>query len=63
MVSPIMLQRSVSESFLWCTSFFTVPPVRGVDVGIGHGTSLASAKRDASMQALEYLKSHGNGAN
>ncbi|KAN0128578.1 hypothetical protein V8E53_013623 [Lactarius tabidus] len=31
---------------------------RGVDVGIGHGTSLASAKRDASMQALEYLKSH-----
>lgn len=38
-------------------------PVRGVNVGIGHGTSMASAKRDASVQALEYLRSHGNGAN
>jgi len=36
---------------------------RGVDVGVGHGSSLTSAKRDASVQALAYLKSHGNGAN
>ncbi|KAI0254724.1 hypothetical protein BJV78DRAFT_1182421 [Lactifluus subvellereus] len=30
---------------------------RGVNVGVGHGSSLGSAKRAASVQALEYLKS------
>jgi dsRNA-specific ribonuclease len=58
-----MSQRSVSDFLVVNHQFLTVPQVRGVDVGIGHGTSLASAKRDASMQALEYLKLHGNGAN
>ncbi|KAH9002437.1 hypothetical protein EDB86DRAFT_309095 [Lactarius hatsudake] len=32
---------------------------RGVNVGVGHGSSMGSAKRDASVQALAYLKSHG----
>ena len=41
--------------------FFTVPLVRGVNIGVGHGSSMGSAKRDASVQALAYLKSHGNG--
>jgi len=31
---------------------------RGVNVGIGHGSSIGSAKREASVQALEYLRSH-----
>ncbi|KAI0248823.1 hypothetical protein BJV78DRAFT_1232731 [Lactifluus subvellereus] len=31
---------------------------RGVNVGIGHGSSMGSAKREASVQALEYLRSH-----
>ncbi|KAI0298835.1 hypothetical protein BC826DRAFT_1102897 [Russula brevipes] len=32
---------------------------RGVSVGVGHGSSIGAAKRDASVQALQYLKSHG----
>ncbi|KAF8464971.1 hypothetical protein DFH94DRAFT_699030 [Russula ochroleuca] len=31
---------------------------RGVNVGVGHGSSMGSAKRNASMQALEYLRQH-----
>jgi hypothetical protein len=34
--------------------------VREVSIGVGHGSSMGSAKREASVQALEYLKSHGN---
>jgi hypothetical protein len=33
--------------------------VRGVNVGVGHGSSVGAAKRKASVQALEYLRSHG----
>jgi hypothetical protein len=32
-----------------------------VNVGVGHGSSMGSAKRQASVQALEYLKTYGNG--
>ena len=46
---------------VWNDQFFTVTPVRGVNIGVGHGSSMGSAKRDASVQALEYLKSHGTG--
>ena len=35
--------------------------VRGVNVGIGHGSTKGIAKRNASLQALEYLKTHGKG--
>ncbi|KAH9983197.1 hypothetical protein BJV74DRAFT_47364 [Russula compacta] len=31
---------------------------RGVTVGVGHGTSKGAAKRDASVQALQYLRLH-----
>jgi hypothetical protein len=44
-------------SFNFCSLFFTI--VRGVNVGVGHGTTKGIAKRDASIQALEYLKTHG----
>ncbi len=37
--------------------FYTT--VRGVNVGVGHGSTKGIAKRNASVQALEYLKSHG----
>jgi hypothetical protein len=37
--------------------FFTT--VRGVNVGVGHGSTKGIAKRNASIQALEYLKTHG----
>jgi dsRNA-specific ribonuclease len=51
-----------SPFFLSDQLFFTpCTTVRGVNVGIGHGSSVGSAKRQASMQALEYLKTHGNG--
>ena len=43
-----------------CHFFTPCTTVRGVNVGIGHGSSIGSAKREASMQALEYLRSHGN---
>ncbi len=33
--------------------------VRGVNVGVGHGSTKGIAKRNASAQALEYLKMHG----
>jgi hypothetical protein len=33
--------------------------VRGVNVGVGHGSTKSIAKRNASLQALEYLKTHG----
>ena len=33
--------------------------VRGVNVGVGHGSSVGVAKRKASVQALEYLRSYG----
>ncbi|KAH9998290.1 hypothetical protein BJV77DRAFT_981079 [Russula vinacea] len=33
-------------------------PFRGVNVGVGHGSSMGSAKRNASVQALQYLKQH-----
>ena len=36
--------------------------VRGVNVGVGHGSTRGNAKRSASVQALEYLKTHGEGA-
>ncbi|SRR6266851_3983698 len=39
--------------------FFSVyTTVRGVNVGVGHGSSIGAAKRKASVQALEYLKSY-----
>jgi Double-stranded RNA binding motif len=33
--------------------------VRGVNVGVGHGSTKSIAKRNAALQALEYLKTHG----
>ena len=30
-----------------------------MNVGVGHGSSMGGAKRIASIQALEYLRSHG----
>jgi len=40
--------------------FLTVcKTVRGVNIGVGHGSSMSAAKREASAQALVYLKSHG----
>ena len=33
--------------------------VRGVNVGVGHGSTKGIAKRNASMQALDYLRTHG----
>jgi hypothetical protein len=60
-----MLLLSVSHRFFFITVnqlFFTLRTiVRGVNVGIGHGSSMGSAKRQASVQALEYLKTYGNG--
>jgi len=39
--------------------FLTVcKTVRGVNIGVGHGSSRSAAKREASVQALVYLKSH-----
>ena len=55
------LLRSVSGSLCGEHRVFTVPPVREVNIGVGHGSSMGSAKRDASVQALGYLKSHGKG--
>jgi len=40
-------------------SFIVCDTVRGVSVGIGHASSKGAAKRNASVQALEYLRSHG----
>jgi len=31
---------------------------RDVNIGVGHGSSMSAAKREASMQALDYLRSH-----
>lgn len=36
--------------------------VRGVNVGVGHGSTKGVAKRNASVQALEYLRTHGMSA-
>ena len=53
-----MLLLSVSTSlFYWGIVKNTT--VRGVNVGVGHGSSVGAAKRIASIQALEYLKTHG----
>jgi dsRNA-specific ribonuclease len=41
--------------------FHSCTTVRGVNVGVGHGSSMGSAKRNASVQALEYLRQHGKG--
>ena len=43
--------------------FFIHPytTVRGVNIGVGHGTTKGIAKRNASVQALEYLTTHGKG--
>ncbi|KAI0265066.1 hypothetical protein BC834DRAFT_192783 [Gloeopeniophorella convolvens] len=41
------------------TTFHVTATFRGVDIGVGHGTSRGSAKRDASVQALQYLRSNG----
>jgi hypothetical protein len=46
----------IPSRFLLFTFFTTV---RGVNVGVGHGSTKGIAKRNASIQALEYLKTHG----
>ena len=52
-------KRRDNISFL----FFIHPctTVRGVNVGVGHGSTKGIAKRNASVQALDYLKTHGKG--
>jgi hypothetical protein len=47
--------RSLGYIFYLCTT------VRGVNIGVGHGPSMGLAKRNASVQALEYLSQHGKG--
>jgi len=40
------------------TLYHVTAVFRGVNVGVGHGSSIGAAKRIASIQALEYLKTH-----
>ncbi|KAI0306876.1 hypothetical protein B0F90DRAFT_1665249 [Multifurca ochricompacta] len=63
---------SLTKDFMWVSKkegpehgaiYHVTAIFRGVHVGVGHGSSIGSAKRDASVQALEYLRSHGNGTN
>ncbi|KAH9998292.1 hypothetical protein BJV77DRAFT_981093 [Russula vinacea] len=58
---------SVTKDFKWNltkegpehdTIYHVTAVFRGVDVGVGHGSSMGSAKRNASVQALEYLRQH-----
>ncbi|KAI0273157.1 hypothetical protein BGY98DRAFT_936372 [Russula aff. rugulosa BPL654] len=41
-----------------CTTYHVTAVFRGVNVGVGHGSTKGIAKRNASIQALEYLKTH-----
>ncbi len=55
---------AVCKYTLWGSPLFSIHSctiVRGVHVGVGHGPTKGIAKRDASVQALEYLKTHGKG--
>lgn len=70
MVSPIMLQGFVTESFSCKPPAFYSLPVRMLGLGPAlhwQGTSLAMASKmapakcDTSVQAFEYLRSHGHG--
>jgi len=40
------------------TIYHVTAVFRDVNIGIGHGSSMSAAKREASTQALVYLKSH-----
>jgi len=40
------------------TIYHVTAVFRGVNVGVGHGSTKGIAKRNASVQALEYLKTH-----
>ncbi|KAH9972979.1 hypothetical protein BGW80DRAFT_277881 [Lactifluus volemus] len=43
-----------------CPVYHVTAVFRGVNIGIGHGPSLGSAKQGASVQALEYLQSNAS---
>jgi hypothetical protein len=49
--------RDVPSVFFWFLIICKI--VRDVNIGVGHGSSMSAAKREASMQALDYLRSHG----
>jgi hypothetical protein len=63
MIPFTMSLPSVSTPSVVALCFFihSCTIVRGVHVGVGHGPTKGIAKRDASAQALEYLKTHGKG--